>query len=59
MQTLIGTVVVVAAVMAAMAVGVMWHGRPLKGSCGGPNQSCPCTETERQSCAKRARDTAS
>lgn len=59
MQTLIATLVVVAIVMLAMAIGTLWNGRPLRGSCGGTGQGCPCTEAERQRCARRERGAAS
>jgi hypothetical protein len=36
------TVVVFAALMAAMAVGVIFRGRALKGSCGGTGADCYC-----------------
>ena len=50
MQTLLVTFLLFAAVMAAMAVGVMVHGRSLKGSCGGVGGDCPCDETAQQEC---------
>ena len=55
MQTVLGTLIVFALVMFAMAAGVMLTGRRLKGSCGGPGANCPCTETERQTCPRRPR----
>ena len=35
MQTLLLTIVVIGLLMAAMAVGVIFSGRSLQGSCGG------------------------
>lgn len=50
MQTLIATFVFFVVVMAVMAIGVMVHGRRLKGSCGGPGADCPCDDAARKSC---------
>lgn len=36
METFVLAVVLIALLMAAMAVGVLLTGRPLRGSCGGP-----------------------
>jgi hypothetical protein len=59
MQTLLATFLFFAAVMAAMAIGVMIHGRRLKGSCGGPGEDCPCDEAAQQECElKRRREAA-
>jgi len=55
MGTFVGTLVVFAVVMLAMAAGVMLTGRSLKGSCGGSGTGCPCTDEERQACARRGR----
>lgn len=38
------TVAVFGTVMFIMALGVMFTGRPLKGSCGGVGNNCPCAE---------------
>lgn len=60
MQTLIATFVLFVVVMAAMAIGVMIHGRRLKGSCGGPGADCPCDDAARESCeVKKRREAAS
>ncbi len=53
MDLLFGTLIVFAIVTAAMSIGVILKGRPLKGSCGGIGNGCPCTEAERQACARR------
>ena len=48
MQTLILTVAVIGAAMLAMAVGVIFTGRRLKGSCGGVGGGdCLCEKTGR------------
>ncbi len=58
MQTFIATLFVFAAVVGAMALGVMVTGRALRGSCGGTGKACTCTRAERKSCelAKAARN---
>ena len=38
------TVAVFGTMMFIMALGVMFTGRPLKGSCGGVGNNCPCAE---------------
>lgn len=55
MQTLIATLVVFVAVMAAMAIGVIFSGRRLSGSCGGvPGKDCTCSDADRKACEVRA-----
>lgn len=49
-QTFIGTLVVFAVVVGAMALGVMATGRALRGSCGGTGEACRCSRAERRSC---------
>ena len=51
MQTILLTILVIGAVMAAMALGLIFRGRPLSGSCGGTGQACQCSRTERARCA--------
>ena len=51
MQIFLATLLIFGAVMAMMAVGVMIHGRRLKGSCGGTGGDCPCDEAARRECA--------
>ena len=59
MQTFLATFLLFGAVMAAMAIGVMVHGRRLKGSCGGLGEDCPCDEAAQETCEfKRRRDAA-
>ena len=53
MQILIATLVVFCIVMSAMAVGVIFSNRRLKGSCGGTGQSCECTLAQRKICMRR------
>jgi hypothetical protein len=48
MQTVLASVLLIGLVMAAMAVGVIFSNRRLRGSCG---RECPCTEEVRRECA--------
>lgn len=48
MQTLLASVLLIAIVMAAMAVGVIVSNRRLRGSCG---RECACSEEARRECA--------
>lgn len=51
MQTFLATLALFGIVMAAMAIGVVIHGRRLRGSCGGPDtESCSCGPKKRQEC---------
>lgn len=43
-MTVIMTIGIFAALMAGMAVGVIFSNKPLKGSCGGLGGSCACEE---------------
>ena len=52
MLTLIVTLLFFAIVMAAMAVGVIFSNRRLKGSCGGFGQDCDCALAERKVCPR-------
>jgi hypothetical protein len=54
METFLGTLLVFALVMLAMAAGVMLTGRSLKGSCGGVGNACPCSDEERRACAAKS-----
>lgn len=38
------TITIFGVMMFLMALGVMFTGRPLKGSCGGVGGECPCAE---------------
>jgi len=53
METLLATIAVFGAVMAAMAVGVVVHGRRLKGSCGGTGVGCTCSPLAAGACPVR------
>jgi len=57
MQIFLLTVVAIALVMAAMAIGVVITGRRLKGSCGGVGGSCECERNgvpvDQRTCGKR------
>lgn len=55
METFLVTFVFFAAVMAAMAIGVIVHGRHLKGSCGGVGGDCPCDEAAQRECELKRR----
>ena len=55
MQTFIATFLVFIAVMGAMAIGVMVHGRRLQGSCGGTGGECPCDEAAQRECELKRR----
>ncbi len=47
MQTVLASIVLIGIVMAAMAVGVIFSNRRLKGSCG---RECACSEEIRRDC---------
>ena len=51
MQTFLATALVFVLAMAAMAVGVIFSDRRLKGSCGGTGQKCHCSPEVRRDCA--------
>ena len=54
MATILLTVTAFGAVVAAMAVGVMLGGSPLKGSCGGKGgPECICDAFEQAKCSAR------
>ena len=44
METYLVTVGFFGVLMLMMAVGVIFGSKPLKGSCGGVGNSCPCDE---------------
>ncbi len=52
MQILFATVILFAVVMLAMAIGVIFSGKSLKGSCGGTGTGCPCSDEEKSACPK-------
>jgi hypothetical protein len=55
METFLAAFVLFAVVMGAMGIGVLVHGRSLKGSCGGPGGDCPCDEAARRECELKRR----
>ena len=57
MQTALLTVLVFGAAMLAMAVGIIFSRRPLKGSCGGTGEACRCSRAQRMRCPTLAHDT--
>ncbi|MDH4017171.1 MAG: hypothetical protein OEV20_07525 [Actinomycetota bacterium] len=50
MQTILAAIAVFAIVMLAMAVGVIFSNRRLRGSCGGTGRDCTCDDTTRKDC---------
>ncbi len=54
MQTFLATAVIFGLAMAAMAVGVIFSDRRLRGSCGGTGEKCHCDAETRRSCALAA-----
>ena len=51
MTTFLATAAIFGAAMAAMAVGVIFSNRELKGSCGGTGRACECSAEARRDCA--------
>jgi hypothetical protein len=51
MQTALLTLLVIGLAMSAMAVGVIFTRRPLKGSCGGTGEECSCSRAQRMRCS--------
>jgi hypothetical protein len=51
MQTFLATALIFGLAMVAMAVGVIFSDRRLKGSCGGTGRECSCSEEVRRDCA--------
>jgi hypothetical protein len=52
-ETFVATLVIFAAVLSAMAVGVILQGRRLRGSCGGVGGDCTCSALAARSCPIR------
>lgn len=52
-MTILLTIGVLAAVMLGMAVGAIFAGKTLRGSCGGATQSCDCTAAKRAECSSQ------
>jgi len=55
MQTFLATALIFGLAMIAMAVGVIFSNRALKGSCGGTGVDCTCSEEVRRECALAAK----
>lgn len=51
MQTFIATLIVFGLMAAAMAVGVIFSNRSLRGSCGGAGTNCECNDKKQKECA--------
>jgi hypothetical protein len=54
METFLLTALIFGLAMAAMAVGVIFSNRTLKGSCGGTGLDCSCSDEARRQCALAA-----
>jgi hypothetical protein len=55
MQTFIATALIFGIAMTAMAVGVIFSNRTLKGSCGGTGLDCTCSDEAKRECALAAK----
>lgn len=53
METFLVTFLIFATAMILMALGVMFSGRALKGSCGGIGSDCACDDEKQKECAAR------
>jgi hypothetical protein len=54
MPTILLTIAVLGAVMLGMAVGAIFAGKFLKGSCGGlATGNCGCTDAQRRDCSTK------
>jgi hypothetical protein len=51
MQTALAAIVVFAVIMGAMAIGVIFSNKSLRGSCGGTGEGCGCSAAKRRECA--------
>lgn len=51
METFLATALVIGLAMIAMAVGVIFSNRTLRGSCGGTGRGCHCNDEARRECA--------
>ncbi|HEY8380293.1 MAG TPA: hypothetical protein VIK91_27595 [Nannocystis sp.] len=54
MPTILLTIFALGAVMFGMALGVIFAGKRLKGSCGGVGTSCGCSDVQRRECSTRS-----
>lgn len=50
METFIATLLLFCLIAAAMAVGVIFSGRSLQGSCGGTGKDCSCSAKDQEEC---------
>ncbi len=55
MQTFIATALIFGVAMTAMAIGVIFSDRTLKGSCGGTGLDCTCSDEAKRECALAAK----
>jgi len=58
MQTFFATLVVFAVTATAMAVGVIFSNRRLRGSCGGTGTDCECSDEKQKVCARKREEEA-
>ena len=54
MQTFFATLLFIGMIMAFMAIGVIFSGRRLQGSCGGTGSDCACDDEAQRSCPHRS-----
>ena len=55
MQTFVATALIFGIAMTAMAIGVIFSDRTLKGSCGGTGLDCTCSDEAKRECALAAK----
>ena len=53
MPTFLATLAIFGLMATAMAVGVIFSNRALRGSCGGTGTNCECNEAKQKECALR------
>jgi hypothetical protein len=58
METFLATLAFFAATTGAMAVGVIFSGRSLRGSCGGTGKDCVCDDEAKRECQLKAQENA-
>ena len=52
-DTFLATLAIFGLAVSAMALGVVFQGKRLRGSCGGVGDSCECSLAQARRCAKR------